>query len=197
MRWAPNHALHLPTRLDTQLVGGRRPTSPYLQQAAARPVPVLGLARCRSRNDRSRRRRGAGGVPDFGGGVIGSGGGGAGGNVVLQGMMVEVTGRVFANGGGGGAGSPFGHPGQDGTRSATVSAEGGTVQTSEGVGGAGGRDTTGPGAGGAPTNAGTNTAGAAGSCGFIQTYTPAGKMPLLFPEEASPSLEDNLPAVTR
>lgn len=47
-------------------------------------------------------------------------GGGAGGNVVLQGLIVEITGQVFANGGGGGGGEISGstsHPGQDGSQS--------------------------------------------------------------------------------
>jgi len=132
-------------------------------------------------------------------------GGGAGGNVVLQGMMVKVTGQVFANGGGGGAGcqqnsgnAPEAHPGADGTRSDAEPAQGGApTNQGEGAGGAGGLGTSLPGLGKRPTagNAGAGAGG--GSTGFFQAYMPASVTPMLMPAAASPAFQTNRTIPTR
>lgn len=133
------------------------------------------------------------------GGIISASGGGSGGNVVLQGMMIVVTGHVFANGGGGGAGTAGsdGQAGVDGTRSETESAPGGARQSNEGAGGAGGREGANPKPGQKPLS-GYATAGAGGgSTGFFQTYTPAGVTPIVAPAAASPAFRPNRTVETR
>jgi hypothetical protein len=70
-------------------------------------------------------------------------GGGAGGYLVLEGAHIEVTGEVYANGGGGGAGAvseagTASQNGEDGSRSDSFPASGGTPQAGAGAGG--GRD---------------------------------------------------------
>lgn len=68
-------------------------------------------------------------------------GGGAGGNVVIQGMDISVTGKLFANGGGGGGGKPVsqtaGNAGGDGRQSDVQAAAGGAAKEQEGAGGNG------------------------------------------------------------
>jgi hypothetical protein len=122
-------------------------------------------------------------------------GGGAGGYVVLQAKTIAVTGRMFANGGGGGAGmrasSANGSPGNDGSLSATVAAQGGFPQDGEGFGGKGGTGTDTPGFGGKPTSSPATAGGGGGSVGFFQTYTPEDHEPVLAPAELSPSFQPN------
>ncbi|HSK04128.1 MAG TPA: hypothetical protein VK932_22900 [Kofleriaceae bacterium] len=132
-------------------------------------------------------------------GLLDAGGGGSGGNVALQGMMVVVTGAVFANGGGGGAGTAGseGQPGADGTRSSAESAPGGARQSNEGAGGAGGREGADPKPGRKPLNGYASAGAGGGSTGFFQTYTPAGVMPMLTPAAASPPFQPNRTVETR
>ncbi|HWU86626.1 MAG TPA: hypothetical protein VN253_05100 [Kofleriaceae bacterium] len=126
---------------------------------------------------------------------ISPGGGGSGGYVALQGMNVSVTGQVFANGGGGGAGSHIvnvnSNQGADGTRSDTMSAQGGISLNGEGAGGAGGRVGADPGSGRKPIVAGYGAGAGGGSTGFFQAYTPAGVTPMLMPAAASPAFQPN------
>ena len=111
-------------------------------------------------------------------------GGGSGGTIVLQGMMVNVTGQIYANGGGGGSGGDgsTNTNGLKGTRS-TSPAAGGSGAAEGGAGGAmippgDGRLGTSPGAGG-------------GSAGFILTYTPQLVFPMLTSVAVSPAFEPN------
>jgi hypothetical protein len=125
-------------------------------------------------------------------------GGGSGGTVVLQGMMVRVTGQLFANGGGGGSGglivpgSPQASPGADGTRS-TMPASGGVSTSTHGNGGAGGAIGVLPGNGSAPAIAGVfaDAGAGGGSVGFLLTYTPENVAPMLVPQAVSPGFEPN------
>lgn len=135
--------------------------------------------------------------------LIGGGGGGTGGYGVLQGLGVQVTGQVFANGGGGGGGGAndaAGSAGGDGTRSTTTAATGGagaTVGTSVGGrGGTGGRVGANPGVGLIPTSQGS-PGGGGGSVGRFQAYTPTGVTPTLTPSAASPPFQSNRTVPTR
>lgn len=118
---------------------------------------------------------------------VGAKGGGAGGYVVMQGWMVTVSGKVYANGGGGGegyTGSATGSTGADGTRSASSGAQGG-AGGGGGAGGAGATKVTGAGIG---LHSG---GGGGGGLGFLQTYTPANVQPTLTPTESSPDFQPN------
>ena len=133
----------------------------------------------------------------FTGGV----GGGSGGNVVLQGLAVSVTGKLFANGGGGGGGisgdDTHGFDGEDGSRSGSTPARGAGPLQSGGHGGDGGTGVFQPAVGGRPgVSAGTG-GGGGGSTGFFQTYTPTGIIPTLDPNVASPTLQTNRTITTR
>lgn len=121
-------------------------------------------------------------------------GGGAGGNVVLQGLRVEITGRVFANGGGGGGGAISGStssPGQDGSQSDSVQAYGGSAVNGSGAGGTGGIGVRDPTGGTHPTATNASAGGGGGSVGFLQTYTPNGVIPTLTPAQISPPFQPN------
>ncbi|MBA2540860.1 MAG: hypothetical protein H0V17_14570 [Deltaproteobacteria bacterium] len=136
---------------------------------------------------------GRGGENPLGGGVAPPGGGGAGGTVVLQGLGVEVTGQIFANGGGGGGGGLIverGDPGEDGTRSATC-ASGGLNNAGAVSGGAGGCATADARDGRAAVTNGPPAGAGGGSTGFLLTYTPQGVAPLLNPLLVSPAFETN------
>jgi hypothetical protein len=131
--------------------------------------------------------------------LLGGGGGGAGGYVVLQARTINVTGRVYANGGGGGEGlngTPTRAPGADGGRSLAPAPGGGTFPN-ESSGGAGAAGTTVAKPGSKATGSTTSAGGGGGSMGFFQTYTPAGFTPTLTPSEASPGFEPNLTIDTR
>jgi hypothetical protein len=128
-------------------------------------------------------------------------GGGAGGYIVLQGILVEVAGGVFANGGGGGGGmqantSP-GQAGHDGSLSATNAAQGGYPQNGEGRGGTGGVGSTLPGGGGARTVSPASPGGGGGGVGFLQIYTPAGVEPVTTSSTTSPAFQPNATIKTR
>jgi hypothetical protein len=91
----------------------------------------------------------------------GGAGGGAGGAILLDGNVVNVSASasLCANGGGGGEGGQIGSasaPGQPGTCSETVDANGGMINSDGGDGGNGG---------GANHTAGTNGAGASAGAG--------------------------------
>lgn len=142
----------------------------------------------------------AGGGGGYGGGILlamllGGSGGGAGGNVVLQGLDVRVTGRLFANGGSGGAGKPTnqatGANGFDGNAGVMPSPGGAATGTGEGVGGTGGYLNLPGGAGGRYTGAGTSAGGGGGGVGFFQSYTPSNRAAVLTPAEASPAPQPN------
>lgn len=127
-------------------------------------------------------------------------GGGAGGYVVLQGLDLAVTGRVFANGGGGGSGVPpvlsQGAQGVNGLIS-LAPAPGGAFDLGEGHGGLGGSATSNPGPGKRSIAAGSSAGGGGGSMGFFQSYTPAGITPTLAPSSASPGFQANGTVRTR
>ncbi|MDQ3337288.1 MAG: hypothetical protein M4D80_19165 [Myxococcota bacterium] len=121
-------------------------------------------------------------------------GGGSGGYVVLQGMNVQVSGQMFANGGAGGSGQAGGGLGQAGQRSVAV-AQGATPSAGKaGTGGNGGTGPTAPTAGTKPIMLTTTDLPAAGggSAGFLQIYAPSGGMLQLTPTTASPMLEGYL-----
>jgi hypothetical protein len=129
-------------------------------------------------------------------------GGGAGGHVVLQATRIEVTGGIYANGGGGGTGMVTGFgpglDGLDGLRSTTVGAPGHTSPNGGGPGGFGGaNDFATPTVGGKPTVADASPGGGGGSVGFLQTYTPDGREPLLSEAKASPPFRPNVTLRTR
>jgi hypothetical protein len=122
-------------------------------------------------------------------------GGGAGGNVVIQGVSVDVTGQVFANGGAGGGGwqstGAQGMPGADGTLSDASGAAGGNVVGGSGHGGMGGYKDNIPTQGTHPTANETGAGGGGGSVGFLQTYTPSGVPATLTPAHVSPAFQPN------
>lgn len=138
---------------------------------------------------------GMGGTLFLFGSSLPGGGGGAGGYVVLQAKNIDVTGQIFANGGAGGAGmranQAAGSAGQDGTRSATIPASSGTAQNGEGVGGNGGVGSTAPTHGTKPSTMPAAAGGGGGSVGFLQTYTPNGREPVLTPSAVSPAFQPN------
>lgn len=125
--------------------------------------------------------------------IIRARGGGAGGTIVLQGMRLNVTGGVFANGGGGGgaSGGGTGTPGEDGRRSTSPalggldgSGAGGTI-----TGGSGGtKDNPGPGKGPA--------GGGGGAGGFLLAYTPSPTASTITPVAASPLFESTIVIAT-
>ena len=134
--------------------------------------------------------------------LIGGGGGGTGGYGVIQGLGVQVTGSVFANGGGGGGGGASdtsGTVGGDGPRSAS-SASGGNGAvvggSSGGSGGIGGRQGGGPGVGNPPVSQGS-PGGGGGAMGRFQSYTPTGVTPTLTPASSSPNFQPNMNVTTR
>lgn len=122
-------------------------------------------------------------------------GGGAGGNLLVEGIQVDVTGSLFANGGGGGAGcapgsqaTPDQH-GEDGPLSDTVPAGGGAAVTGAGYGGAGGIGPNVPGDGHRSTVDGDHPGGGGGSVGWLQVGTPATIKPTVAPAHASPPIQ--------
>lgn len=126
-------------------------------------------------------------------------GGGSGGLVAFQGLRVEITGELYANGGGGGAGIALsvGTRGENGTRSVVDAAQGGTaVGTDPGNGGMGGVATIPPGPGKRGLSGSTAGAGG-GSVGFFYTFTPENVTPLVAPRAASPAVEPNRSLPTR
>ncbi|MCW5804058.1 MAG: hypothetical protein KIT31_16920 [Deltaproteobacteria bacterium] len=134
-------------------------------------------------------------------------GGGSGGNIVIQGLQIDLHGRLFATGGGGGSGNenPFnmsaGTPGRDGGPDGG-GAGGSTVRSNGGGGTGAGVGVTGAGAlpspGQAQTGGGSTTpGGGGGSVGFVQTYTPEGVTPTRAPTAQSPMLQPNLVVKTR
>ncbi len=119
-------------------------------------------------------------------------GGSSGGTVVLQGITLEVTGELYANGGGGGGGGPddfSNQAGGDGLRSLSAAPGGpGSGPALAGTGGVGGATSS-------PTNGygqsdGLGGAGG-GAAGYILTYTAPGSVPVLTPFAVSPGLEPN------
>jgi len=147
------------------------------------------------------------GVIDAGGGggfgsfltTLGGGGGGAGGYIVIQGMDISVTGQIYANGGAGGAGvgSIQGFPGEDGSLSQSIPANGGPSQGGSGAGGCGAWDTGPPCTGKAPTSAGRTAGGGGGSTGFIKFYLPTGRNATIAPVGISPPLDPVSPIPLR
>ncbi len=123
----------------------------------------------------------------------GAPGGGSGGFVVFEGVHVEISGKLYANGGGGGAGCSGdncrGLPGGDGLRS-TSGAPGGDPPGNTCGGGIGGSVSSTPGVGErtfATPSAGSG--GGGGSMGRFLVFTPSGQSPVLAPAQASPSPE--------
>jgi hypothetical protein len=102
-------------------------------------------------------------------------GGGAGGTVVLQGMNLNVTGGIFANGGGGGGGGGPGGIGADAPRNMMNASGGSPNINGGGFGGYGGNAN--PPGNGVASSAGA--AGGGGSAGFILTFTPQGVVPAI------------------
>lgn len=116
---------------------------------------------------------------------VGATGGGSGGFVVLQGLQVSVTGKLYANGGGGGGGCSTdnctGNDGQDGQLS-TAPAQGGAGLINGGPGGLGGYRY-------APTEgaaSGVSPGGGGGAAGRFAVYVPTGVTPIIMPIETSP-----------
>ncbi|HSD86042.1 MAG TPA: hypothetical protein VLB44_00955 [Kofleriaceae bacterium] len=123
----------------------------------------------------------------------GAPGGGSGGFVVFQGVRVEITGKLYANGGGGGAGCGTdncrGLPGSDGLRS-SGGAPGGDPAGNTCGGGIGGSVSSAPGTGERTFSTGAaGSGGGGGSTGRFLTFTPSGVAPVLTPVEASPGPE--------
>ncbi len=127
---------------------------------------------------------------------VGGAGGGAGGYVVLQGAQVEVTGKLFANGGGGGGGTSGanGNPGKDGAVDG-IGGQGGVQTGTAAAGGAGGQGLVVPDSGVTATQNG-QSGGGGGSTGRFQVYVPNGVTPLLTPLVAEPPLEPVLEVPT-
>lgn len=134
---------------------------------------ALTLIACRGSVSVSGTIDAGGGGGEGGRTSVGAAGGGSGGYVVLQGVQIDVVGKVYANGGAGGGGCGaqicFGNPGQDGQPSLTQAA-GGTDPDGLG-GGKGGDGGTGlsPKVGGASS---TSPGGGGGAAGRLQTFTP-------------------------
>ncbi len=133
--------------------------------------------------------------------VTSAAGGGAGGNIVLQGLSITVAGQLYANGGAGGGGTSSNEPavgadGQDGLRS-TSAAQGGLPSANGGAGGNGGSGGAVPRDGLAPAVTAGTPGGGGGSAGFLQTYTPAGRAPMLMPSATSPVFSPNRTVPTR
>jgi hypothetical protein len=128
----------------------------------------------------------------------GGAGGGSGGLVVLQGLGVTVTGKVFANGGAGGTGKPsngsVGAPGSDGLRQ-VAAAPAPLSNGDAGRGGAGGFGGGAPGVGIRQT--GGTAGGGGGSVGAFYVYTPDGVVPGVTPAEASPGFRPSRTTAVR
>jgi hypothetical protein len=146
---------------------------------------------------------GGGGRGGVAAGVRGGGGGGSGGYVALQGVVVEVTGFLFANGGAGGGGSTDGgaqgprngRAGEDGKRSATQAAA-----NENGNGGNGGFSVAAPGVGGpgqTVQSVSVAPGGGGGSVGFLQIYTLIGVAPQVDGATTSPAFEEHLTLSTK
>lgn len=123
-------------------------------------------------------------------------GGGAGGTVVLEGLAVNVTGGLFANGGGGGGsafgGGAAGNRGQDGSSTTTPASGGfGTNQGGEGGGLSAPGDTQ-----GCLTNS-SGASGGGGAAGFIDAFAPLGSATLIAPSAASPAVQPVREALLR
>jgi hypothetical protein len=134
----------------------------------------------------------AGAAGTLGGNYKHPAGGGSGGTIALQGLQVDVTGRLYANGGAGGGGGTSvvggtsASSGQDAQRSlmAAIGGVGDSINgrvgghggVHAGVGFAGGGPNTRPGAGG-------------GSAGYIIVFSPEFILPTLNPVEVSPMIE--------
>jgi hypothetical protein len=123
----------------------------------------------------------------------GAPGGGSGGFVVFEGVHVEISGKLYANGGGGGAGCSGdncrGLPGSDGLRS-TSGAPGGDPPGNTCGGGIGGSVSSTPGVGERTfATASAGSGGGGGSMGRFLVFTPNGQPPMLSPAQASPSPE--------
>jgi hypothetical protein len=132
--------------------------------------------------------------------VYGGGGGGSGGNVVIQGLDVTVTGRLFANGGGGasgGASEVSGMKGGDALRSSTTPAGGGAAVSGSGPGGTGGLGAQLPTVGRARTSASGSGGGGGGGTGYFTIYVPAGVTPTKSPADISPPFSPDQTSVTR
>jgi hypothetical protein len=128
-------------------------------------------------------------------------GGGSGGYVVIQGLDVTVTGRLFANGGGGGGGAGandlVGARGGDGTRSsANAATAGAPSSTAGGAGGTGGIGAQLPGTGKHPPGGGT-AGGGGGATGAFIVRVPAGVTPTKTPLDISPNFASDEVAATR
>ncbi len=190
--------------LLVNLVGGTRPQPTPFHSAAAGGAATL-ISCSGEVSVPGIIDAGGGGGPGggAGGNLALASGGGSGGYVVLQAMNVTVSGEVYANGGGGGAGNPevtlrfVGYGGEDGSRSATVSAAGGPAIIGEGAGGAGGRGNALPQAGKKAMGSQATAGAGGGSVGYFQTYTPAGVTPSLTPLGASPAFQPNGTIPTR
>lgn len=139
---------------------------------------------------------GAGGGDHFpgSGNVQGGGaGGGAGGFVVMQGVDVTITGKLYANGGGGGGACGgddcVGPPGTDGQRS-IAGAPGGDPAGNTGGGGIGGSVQQAPGTGERTfSSASAGAGGGGGSTGRFEVYAAPGHTPTITPMEASPAVD--------
>jgi hypothetical protein len=128
-------------------------------------------------------------------------GGGAGGTVVVQGLGIDITGQVFANGGGGGGGIGLsnltGSNGADALLSDSQAAPGGNNQSGAGVGGFGGYIGNTPYFGTMPSSGSATPGGGGGSVGFLLTYTPTGVTPTITPAHVSPAFQPNGTVQTR
>lgn len=182
--------------LLAELLGGRRAARISGTQTPGGAGGAVTLVSCRGQVSVS-------GLIDAGGGGGASGrddlaayfhpaGGGSGGTIVLQGMQVEVTGQIFANGGGGGGGGGISigggisaGPGQDAQRSTSPASGGVEDSTGGGAGGFGGTNAL-PGPGRKSANPGAG----GGSAGFILTYTPQFVFPAIS-GTVSPAFEPN------
>jgi hypothetical protein len=136
--------------------------------------------------------------------LLGGFGGGSGGHVAIQAVDIVISGQTFANGGGGGGGSSLntqaafafsGGNGENGTRSSTVPAAGGTIGKGPTVGGGSGgaRTAAGDGKASVPlTNgSGGGPSGGGGGVGLLQTFMPNGRLPDLTTATTSPVFTAN------
>jgi hypothetical protein len=119
-------------------------------------------------------------------------GGGSGGNVIIQGMAIDISGKMFANGGGGGGGGGTlnAQDGSPGTRSTA----GGGVGGAGDDGAQGGRGASGLAGATSGTKGSGGGGGGGGGTGWFLTYTPAGVTPnvaFIPAPEFSPPLEPN------
>lgn len=127
------------------------------------------------------------------------GGGGSGGYVVVQGMRIELTGSIFANGGGGGGGGGLtlnGVAGQDGILSRMFTSNGG-ASPEAGAGGYGGLENYVPSDGVVPSNTNVRSGGGGGSAGMIQLFTPANVPPATLGATVSPDFQPHRTVETK